>query len=84
MKRITVTLPDELEQKLEYFLQRQETPPSITKVMQVAMWEYLNTQALRQRGFSAARKPFKLAALDETDPSDEADVSENHDAYLNS
>jgi hypothetical protein len=84
MRRITVTLPDELEKQLEHFLQRQETPPSITKVMQVAMWEYLNTQALRQRGFVPAKKPFQITALAEIDQSGEADVSDKHDAYLNS
>ena len=41
MKRATITIPDDLEHELENFLARQETPPSLTNIMQTALRSYL-------------------------------------------
>lgn len=82
MKRVTVTVPDDLESKLGAYLARHEAPPSITSVMQAALREFLELQQLRERGLRAARKPFNLPPLEEKDDGGEPDVSENHDLYL--
>lgn len=82
VKRVTVTVPDDLESKLGAYLARQEAPPSITTVMQAALREFLELQQLRERGLRVARKPFDLIPLEEKDDCGESDVSENHDLYF--
>lgn len=82
MKRITVTVPDELEAELEAYLTRQDTPPSLTTVMQVALREFLQSRQLQERGFRPAQKPFAVALVEEKDAFGEADVSAEHDTYL--
>jgi len=84
VKRITVTLPDELERDLCRYLARQETPPSLTAVAQVALREFLRNRQLRDRGVRTASKPFALAVLPEKDELGEGDVSLHHDQYLGS
>lgn len=82
MKRVTITLPDDLERDLSRYLSRHDTPPSITVVMQAAMREFLATRELRERGYRPPRKPFDLAPLEERDDLGEADVSVAHDEYV--
>ena len=41
MKRATITLPDDLEQALERFVEEQEVPVQLTAVVQAAVREYL-------------------------------------------
>ncbi|MDZ7704984.1 MAG: hypothetical protein U5L04_10930 [Trueperaceae bacterium] len=78
MKRITVTVPDELEA----YLMRQDTPPNITTVVRVALREFLQSRQLQEHGFKPARKPFTVPSVEEKDAFGEADVSAEHDAYL--
>lgn len=80
MKRATVTIPDDLEQELEAYLQRQDAPPTITAVMQSALREYLQTQRLREREYQAARGPRRITPAEQDSGLD--DVSTNHDRYL--
>jgi hypothetical protein len=82
MRRVTVTIPDDLERELEAYLRRQDAPPSITTVMQVAMREFLASQKLRDRGYQIARKAFSLRPLEEKDDRGEPDVSIAHDKYF--
>lgn len=82
MKRITVTLPDDLERDLTRYLDRQEAPPSLTTVAQVALREFLRNQELRERGLQPATKPFAIPVMPEKDANGEADVSVDHDRYL--
>ncbi len=82
MKRITVTLPDDLEGALETYLASQGAPPSLTTLTQTALREYLQANKLRERAYRPAQKPFELRPLDEEDDNGEADVSLNHDTYL--
>jgi len=74
MKRATVTLPDDLTEAVENYVQAQEAPPALTAVLQAALREYL-----RERGFLRGRRPFKITPKGN---SGRSDVSENHDAYL--
>jgi hypothetical protein len=74
MKRATVTLPDDLTEAVDNYVQAQEAPPALTAVVQAALREYL-----RERGFLRGHRPFKITPKGD---SGRSDVSENHDAYL--
>jgi metal-responsive CopG/Arc/MetJ family transcriptional regulator len=74
MKRATMTLPDELAKAVEDYRLAQENPPSLTKVVQAALREYLTG-----RGFIQSYRPLKLTVLGR---SGRTDVSQNHDLYL--
>ncbi|MEM7735159.1 MAG: hypothetical protein AAF267_05155 [Deinococcota bacterium] len=41
MRRVTVTLPDDLEHDLGQYLASQPTPPNLTELIQVALRDYL-------------------------------------------
>jgi len=74
MKRATMTLPDDLAQAVDDYVQAQETPPALTTVMQAALREYL-----RERGFLRTYRPLKITPKGR---SGRSDISENHDLYL--
>jgi hypothetical protein len=74
MKRATMTFPDDLATAVEEYRLTQETPPSLTKVIQAALREYLTA-----RGFLRKYRPLKLTPVGS---SGRSDVSENHDLYL--
>jgi metal-responsive CopG/Arc/MetJ family transcriptional regulator len=82
MKRITVTLPDELEHELNAYLASKDAPPNLTTLTQAALRDYLRTQRLSERAHRPAQKPFSVAPLAEKDAHGEPDVSLRHDAYL--
>lgn len=75
MKRATITLPDDLAQAVNEYLQAQEAPPALTTVMQTALREYLG-----ERGFLRTYRPLKIRPA--TKGSGRTDISENHDLYL--
>jgi len=74
MKRATMTLPDDLAEAVEKYVQSQENPPALTTVMQTALREYL-----RERGYLRPYRPLKITVKGR---SGRSDVSENHDLYL--
>jgi metal-responsive CopG/Arc/MetJ family transcriptional regulator len=75
MKRATMTLPDDLAQAVDDFVQAQEAPPALTTVMQAALREYL-----RERGFLRVHRTLKIRSAKKG--SGRSDVSQNHDLYL--
>jgi hypothetical protein len=75
MKRATMTFPDDLAKAMDDYLQSQDAPPSLTKVMQAALREYL-----RERGFLREFRPLKITPAKKG--SGRSDVSQNHDLYL--
>lgn len=74
MKRATMTLPDDLADAVEEYVQAQEVRPALTTVVQAALREYL-----RERGFLRPYRPLKIRPVGK---SGRSDVSGNHDAYL--
>ena len=82
MKRATVTLTDELEQRLNAHLSEQAAPPSLTAIVQAALNDYLLKMELEKRGYRPAVRPFNPQPLEETDDKGEPDVSINHDDYF--
>src|ERR1035441_4342525 len=73
MKRATMTIPDDLAEAMEQYVQAQEVPPALTTVVQVALREYL-----RERGFL---QPYRRLKIEPVGRSGRSDVSINHDAY---
>jgi hypothetical protein len=70
-----MTLPDDLAEAVDNYVQAQEAPPALTAVVQAALREYLG-----ERGFLRTRRPLKIRPAKRG--SGHSDVSENHDLYL--
>ena len=75
MKRITVTLGNELESALKAYASRQAIPPKLTSVVQAALREYL-----ARRSFASPGRPLRIAPARRG--SGKADVSRKHDKYF--
>lgn len=58
MKRATITLPDDLAEAVEDYLQAQEARPALTTVLQAALRTYL-----RDRGYLRPHRPLKIKAV---------------------
>jgi metal-responsive CopG/Arc/MetJ family transcriptional regulator len=75
MKRVTMTIPDDLADALESFVHSQEARPTLTTVVQAALRQYLG-----ERGFLRARQNFEIRAS--VRGSGASNVSKEHDRYL--
>lgn len=75
MRRVSVTLPDDLNKALESYVRDQEAPPSLTVVMQSALRQFL-----AQRGYLGRRKPLHISPAKRG--SGLSDVSQEHDGYF--
>jgi len=75
MKRATITLPDDLEEALERYVNEQETPVQLTAVVQAAVREFLG-----ERGYLEASAPLRIRPA--VRGSGQKDVSVSHDRYL--
>ncbi len=80
MKRATITFPDDLERKLETYYAQRSAPPSLSKLVQVALDEYLENLMWQERGLRARRGPLSVTPAEKG--SGKNDVSERHDRYL--
>jgi Arc/MetJ-type ribon-helix-helix transcriptional regulator len=74
MKRVSITLPNDLAEALESYLQSQEVRPTLAAVVREALREYLQGQ-----GDLRTYKPLKLGPVGN---SGRSDISRNHDLYL--
>jgi hypothetical protein len=77
MKRATITLPDDLEQALERFVDEQDIPVQLTAVVQAAVREYLG-----ERGYLPSASKLRIRPAERGSGKD--DVSASHDRYLSS
>lgn len=59
MKRMTVTLTDDLEVALAAFRRDQAVPPQFAAIAQTALAEYLT-----QRGYLRKRRPLRITPAD--------------------
>jgi Arc/MetJ-type ribon-helix-helix transcriptional regulator len=75
MKRVTVTIPDDLEKAVDSYVRAQEAPRPLTAVVQAALREYL-----AQRGFSESCSALRITPARKG--SGRHDVSEAHDRLL--
>ena len=85
MKRTTISLPDELAEKLESYLATQAVAPSLSKVVRTALQQFLDEESLESklaaRGYYVSerkRGPAPTAA----NLTGEPDISVRHDDYL--
>ena len=79
MKRATITFPDELEAKLDTYLAQQQTPPSLSTVVQTALENFLEGQKWAAYQPQPAIQPFHVTVAEEGGDAD--DVSLYPDAY---
>ena len=63
MKRATISLPDDLADAVEEYIQAQEVRPALTTLMQTALREYLSA-----RGFLRVRRPSRMTPKGEQRP----------------
>jgi hypothetical protein len=70
-----MTLPDDLAEALNRYVEAQEARPAFTSVVQAALTEYL-----RARGFLGPHRPLKITPA--TKGSGLSDISANHDLYF--
>jgi Arc/MetJ-type ribon-helix-helix transcriptional regulator len=75
MKRVTITVPEDLEGPIEAYRRDQGVLPSFTAVVQAALREYLAT-----RGYVAPALRFTLTAAERG--SGRSHISVEHDRYL--
>ena len=80
MRRATVTIPDELEEQLDAWLDTQPARPSLAKVMQAALRMYLAEKRLEAVEYRPPAGPFDFT-VDEVG-SGHSDVSIEHDAHF--
>ncbi len=74
MKRVTISIPDDLEAALQRYAESQEVRPALTVIIQAALREYLSDRDIRPSRslrITPARKG-----------SGKRDVSVAHDRYL--
>lgn len=78
MRRVTVTLPDDLEQALIEYQQAQDVPPSLTAIVQQAIRQYLAQRGpFGGRAFIPAQGPLWFTP--DEHGSGRSDISVNHD-----
>ena len=84
MKRIAITLSNELEQRLDAYRKAQSVPPSLTKVVQTALESFLEDwtrRELEKRDYEPPSRWPVAFPVDEKGSGKE-DISINHDKYL--
>jgi hypothetical protein len=75
MKRATITVPTELEEAIERYVQDQEAPLALTAIVQAALREYLT-----DRGYLGERRVLRIQPWESG--SGKSDISIEHDRYL--
>ncbi|MGO9452602.1 MAG: CopG family ribbon-helix-helix protein [Candidatus Binataceae bacterium] len=75
MKRVSITLPDDLAAAVEAYLQDREVRPSLTSIIQAALRQYLV-----DRGYFRASGSLRITPARKG--STVSDVSTRHDRYL--
>lgn len=80
MKRATITLPDELEQRVQAYLEGQKPQPSLTALVQVALEHYLDEQEWTMRSYTPPTGPLEITPAETG--SGHSDTSMRHDDAL--
>ena len=77
MRRATVTIPDEVAEAMDRYVQAQEARPPFTAIVQAALRNYLT-----ERGYLGLAGPLRITPAKRG--SGQHDVSQAHDRYLTS
>jgi len=75
MRRVTITLDDDLEASLDVYIKQQAVAPPLTVVVRAALKEYLE-----HRGFVSGRPKLRITPARKG--SGVRDISARHDRYL--
>jgi hypothetical protein len=75
MRRVTITIPDDLEQALLEFQAAQPVQPTLTAIVQTATREYLRHGHV----IIPATRPFHITPITPNDEFERTDVSVKHD-----
>ena len=73
MRRISFTIPDELDRKLQAHLKEKDSPPNFSALVRIALSEFLRNEHLRERGYSIHElqgilpPPDKVLTLEQMD-----------------
>jgi Arc/MetJ-type ribon-helix-helix transcriptional regulator len=78
MREATITLPDELDSKLEEYLARTEPRPSLSEVVQTALSRFL--EDARVSATRSPRRPVRITPAERG--SGHSDISRNHDRHF--
>jgi metal-responsive CopG/Arc/MetJ family transcriptional regulator len=79
MRRVTITIPDDLYAALTSYLESQETAPSLDELIGTVLWEYLQERELEAR--QHRNSPGALRITPAFPGSGLHDVSVEHDRY---
>jgi hypothetical protein len=80
MRRATITLPDDLEVRVERFLEQQDPEPSLTALVQTALRRYLDEVEWARRAYVPPSEPLRITPAEEG--SGHAETSVEHDRVL--
>lgn len=80
MRRVTITIPDDLETELISYMGALDAPHSLTGLVEVALRRFLEAKRLESRQYRPARRPFSITPAEKG--SGHHDVSAEHDRYL--
>jgi hypothetical protein len=75
VKRVIVSVSDEIAESLDDYLRDQEVAPSLSAVLQAALKDYL-----AERGYLRQASAFKITPAGEG--SGLTDISQSHDQYF--
>ncbi len=75
MRRSAITLPDDLANGVQAYVERQDVPPTLTSLVQAALREFL-----ARRGAGGSRKVLQITPA--MKGSGYRDISRRHDEYL--
>ena len=80
MKRATVTIPDDLQNELTAYLGTQESPPTLTALVQAALRRFLAEKRLEQWQYRPPQR--RLSITPAASGSGRSDVSIAHDEAI--
>ena len=80
VKRATISLPSDLEERVEEFLASREPETSFTALVQAALRHYLDEWELIRRGYRPPRRPLSIEPAESG--SGHSTTSIDHDRVL--
>ncbi len=78
VRRATITLPDDLDRRVEAFRREQELEPSLTALVQAALRRYLDDAEWSRRSYRPASRSLRITPA----RSGTTDAAAEHDSVL--
>ncbi|HET9212281.1 MAG TPA: hypothetical protein VFR03_17890 [Thermoanaerobaculia bacterium] len=80
MRRATITIPDDLEADLNWYMKTLDITPSLTGVVETALRKFLREKRLETRQYHPAKQRLRITPAEKG--SGRHDISVEHDRYL--